>query len=460
MSELRLEDALSKAGNRTDFVRTMAPEADSRHLRLFRGLPDEFTNWREEQQAWKESAGLADLSHHMYDLRVEGPEALRLFSDLGVNNFDTTEPGKAKQFVPCNPDGDLIGDGILFHLDDNEFNLVGYSAINWVQYHLETGDYDVTAERDDHSGVREGPPKTFRYQVQGPAALQIIKDASGGEIPDVPFFNFGDITIDGHEVQALRHGMMDEPGFEIFGDWTHAEGVRDAIVSVGRDYGLRQIGGMAYPTNVIPVAWFALPVPAIFHDGMEDYRRWLDAGSFEGAFTVGGSYDPDDVTDYYVDPVEAGYGRFIDFDHDFIGKDAVREKVANQRREKVTLVWDGEDVSDVFGSLFRSTATEKFIKLPTPNWAVSMYDAVRKDGEQVGASVAPRYLYFEKSMFSLAIIDTAHSDPGTEVTLTWGEGRDTPNPRVESHVQTEIRATVHPAPYYEDKKKTTDYTAV
>ena len=47
----------------------------------------EFTNWRDEQRAWRETCALFDQSHHMTDLYVEGPDALKLFSDLGVNSF-------------------------------------------------------------------------------------------------------------------------------------------------------------------------------------------------------------------------------------------------------------------------------------------------------------------------------------------------------------------------------------
>jgi len=461
MSGHSLADALSVADSPVDFVRSLGPYADSDHLRIFADLPGEFTNWREEQTAWKESCALSDLSHHMYDLHVEGPEALDLFADLGANNFAGFEPGKAKQFVATNPDGYLIGDGILFYLGEDELNLVGYSAINWVQYHLETGDYDAVATRDDHGGARDGDPITFRYQVQGPDALSVIRDAIDHDLPDVPFFNFRDITVDGHEVQALRHGMMDEPGFEIFGPWAHADAVRSALLDAGEAYGIQRIGGSAYPTNVIPTAWIPIPVPAIYSESMSDYQEWLGADTFEGAMTVGGSFVPEDVSEYYLDPVEAGFERFIDLDHDFVGRDAVRERVENPRRRKVTLVWDGDDTTDVFGSLFDGgDAAFKYIDLPTPNWATSMYDRVEQNGETVGRSIAPRYLYFEKTMFSLGCIDIEWAEPGTEVTLVWGEPGPSSNPRVERHEQKRVRATVAPAPYYEDKRKTADYTTI
>jgi len=452
-----LQEALEAAPDPVEFARTIAPDANPGHLRLFADLPAEVTNWREEQQAWADSVAIADLSHHMMDLHVEGPDALELFSDLGANDFDGFLPGQAKQFVACNPDGYLIGDGILFHLGENEFNLVGYGPINWVQYNLETGEYDSTAEKIQHGGMRDGPPRTFRYQVQGPDALAVIKQAIDGDLPDIGFFNFGAVSVGGHEINALRHGMMNEPGYEFFGPWEYADDIRNAILEAGDEYGIRQIGGRAYPTNVIPAAWMSIPLPAIYHDGMADYRRWLDADSFEGALAMAGSYESDDVTDYYLTPFEAGHGRFVDFDHDFVGKDALEREADDPERTRVTLVWDGEETLDTLGHLFRDTEAYRYLNLPIPEWALTQNDRVVKDGETVGVANNTRYLYFERKMFSLCAIDTELSEPGTEVSVVWGEPSESPNPRVEQHTQREITATVAPAPYFEDKRKTADY---
>ena len=53
-------------------------------------------------------------------------------------------------------------------------------------------------------------------------------------------------------------------------------------------------------------------------------------------------------------------------------------------------------------------------------------------------------------MLTLAVLDAEHAEPGTEVTLVWGEeDGGTAKPTVEPHVQTEIRAVVSPVPYVE-----------
>jgi syringate O-demethylase len=53
-------------------------------------------------------------------------------------------------------------------------------------------------------------------------------------------------------------------------------------------------------------------------------------------------------------------------------------------------------------------------------------------------------------MVSLAMVDVEVSEPGTQVSVVWGEeGRGTSKPTVERHIQAEIRATVQPAPISE-----------
>ena len=412
----------------------------------------EFTNWRDEQRAWRETCALLDLSHHMTDLYVEGPDALKLFSDLGVNTFSNFKLNQAKQFVACNPDGYVIGDAILFPLDKNKFNLVGRPpAHNWVQYNLETGGYDAKAERDERSFVNQGKRKVFRYQVQGPNAAKVMEKVTGKPVPDIRFFYMDTFKIAGRDIRALRHGMVGQAGWEIFGPWEHGDEVRDAIVNAGQEYGIRQVGARTYPTTCLESGWIPSPLPAVYvGEAMKGYRQWLSATGYEAMASLGGSFYSDNITDYYLTPYDLGYGSFVKFDHDFVGRKGVEKMAANQRRKKVTLVWNGEDVARVFGSLFQTGDIAKYIDLPLANYATLPYDKVLKGGKTVGISTYTGYTYNERAMVSLAMVDVEHSELGSEVTVVWGEeGRGSSKPTVERHLQAEIRATIGPVPISE-----------
>ncbi|MGA8870505.1 MAG: hypothetical protein WB460_05180 [Candidatus Acidiferrales bacterium] len=447
MTNRSLEELLQTVGNPVKLLRNsqIGPYA-------FPVVRSEFSNWRDEQRAWKETCALFDQSHHMTDLYVEGPDALKLFSDLAINSFKNFKVNQAKQFVACNRDGYVIGDAILFYLDENRFNLVGRPpAHNWVQYNLETGRYKASAERDERSAVNQGKRKTFRYQIQGPNALRVMEKVTGKPTPDIRFFNIGLFNIAGWDVRALRHGMVGQPGWELFGPWEYGDEVRNAIVEGGKEFGIRQVGSRAYPTTCLESGWIPSPLPAIYKgEEMKGYRQWLKSTSYEATASLGGSLYSDDIADYYLTPYDLGYGPFIKFDHDFVGRQPLEKMADNQRRKKVTLVWNREDLKRASGSLFEAGDIAKYIDLPLANYSTLPFDKVLKDGKTVGVSTYTGYTYNERVMLSLAVVDNRQSEVGTEVTIVWGEeGRGSSKPTVERHVQAEIRATVASVPYAE-----------
>jgi len=447
MSCQSLEDLLQAAGSPVEMLRNsqIGPYA-------FPVVRPEFTNWRDEQRAWRETCVLFDQSHHMTDLYVEGPDALRLFSDLGVNSFKNFNIHQAKQFIACNPDGYVIGDAILFPLGDARFNLVGRpSAHNWVQFNLETGGYNASAERDERSAVNQGRRKSFRYQVQGPNAVKVMEKVTKKAAPDIRFFHMGVFNIAGHDIRALRHGMVGQAGWELFGPWELGDDVRNAIIEAGREFGLRQVGSRAYPTTCLESGWIPSPVPAVYTgEKLKAYRQWLSATSYEATASLGGSFYSPDIRDYYLTPYDLGYGGFVKFDHDFVGRAALEKMAANPRRKKVTLVWNGEDVARAFAQFFQSRGeAPKYIDLPLANYATLPYDKVLKDGKTVGISTYTGYSANERAVLSLATIDVEH-EVGSELTVVWGEeGTGSSKPTVERHVQAEIRVKVAPAPISE-----------
>jgi vanillate/3-O-methylgallate O-demethylase len=414
-------------------------------------VPSEFSNWRDEQHAWRDSCCLFDQSHHMTDLYIKGPDALALLTDVGVNSFATFAVDKAKQFVAVNPDGYVIGDAILFYLGEQLFNLVGRpSAHNWVQYHGETGAYDVEFERDERSAVNPTGRKLYRFQVQGPNALELLQKVTGG-LPEIKFFNMGRLTIAGRQVRALHHGMSGVAGLELFGPAEESDEIRAAIVEAGEEFGLRQVGSRVYATNTLESGWIPCPLPAVFTgDELKPYREWLPAEGYEGTGSLGGSFYSDDISDYYLTPYELGYGAHVKFDHDFIGRDALAQMSPDESRKKVTLAWNGDDVARAMRTMFQPEDRAKYIDLPLSNYSTWPNDKVLKDGKMIGVSTFSGYSSNESSMLSLAMIDAEQSEPGTDVTVVWGEeGGGSAKPVVERHVQTEIRATVGPAPYAE-----------
>jgi syringate O-demethylase len=445
MAHRSLEELLAAADNTVELLRNAQAGPN-----VYPGVPAEFSNWRDEQIAWQKTCVLYNQSYHMAELMVEGPGALALLTRLGVNTFANFAPGKAKQFVPCTPAGHVIGDVILFALDEQRYNLVGRApALNWVTYHAQIGDEDVTVTFDQRTALRtDGVRRHYRFQVQGPNAMAVIEKALGHAPEELKFFNMRTETIAGVEVCALRHGMAGQPGWELFGPWDEGDAVHEALVSAGEDLGLTLVGGRAYGSNAIESGWIPSPLPAVYTgDELKAYREWLPATGYEGSASVGGSFLSADIEDYYLTPWDLGYGHLVKFDHDFVGRAALEEMAEGEHRTKVTLVLDDDDVARTIATMLQPTGRAKFIEWPNAVYSMHPYDDVTVDSESVGVSTWICYSANEGKLMTLAILDAEHAEPGTEVTLVWGEeGGGTAKPTVEEHVQTEIRAVVAPVP--------------
>jgi vanillate/3-O-methylgallate O-demethylase len=394
----------------------------------------------------------------MADMWIEGPDALKLLSATGINSFANFGVNKAKQFVGCSYDGYVIGDAILFNLAKDEFLLVGRPSIhNWVQYHAEKDGYKVSLKRDERSIARDVPivRRLYRYQIQGPNAAQLINKLNGSAVPDIKFFNLGEINIAGRKVRALRHGMAGEPGLEIWGPHEEREEIRAAIVEAGEEFGLKQVGSRAYATNTLESGWIPSPMPAVYSgEKMKAYRQWLPGKGYEATASLGGSFYSDNVEDYYLTPWDLGYGFMVKFDHDFTGREALEKVAKDPRRKKVTLAWNAEDTTKIIGSLFQKGDHYKTLDLPLTNYASLSYDKAMKNGKMIGFSTFSSYSYNERTMLSLGILDNEHAEVGTQVTIVWGEENGgSSKPTVDRHKQFELRATVGPVPYGQDARE-------
>ncbi|HNC23255.1 MAG TPA: hypothetical protein PLU52_03545 [Opitutaceae bacterium] len=404
----------------------------------------EFTNWRDEQESWQNSVVLFDQSYHMKDVYFEGPDVLRLLSDVAVNTMKNFGPNRAKQIVTCNPDGYVIGDAILFGHGERKVSIVGRPSVpNWVEYQARLGRYDVQVTRDERTVANQGRRLIYRYQIQGPNALDLLRSVHEGVFPEIPFFQLGDLKIAGRRVRALNHNMSRMGGLELHGPVDDGAAVLAAILEAGPRFGLRQGGSRAYSTVSPESGWIPSPMPAIYAgEAMKPYREHLPADGFEANASLGGSFDSPRIEDYYQTPWDLGYGRHVKFDHEFIGRAAL-EKLADQpHRRKVWLRWNEEDVLRIYASQLRPGTRFKYMEMPNAYYSILPFDTVRAGGRQVGLSTYTVYTANVRGWFSLAMLDENVAD-GSEVSLVWGEANGgSLKPSVERHAQTEVRATV------------------
>ncbi|WP_426516807.1 glycine cleavage T C-terminal barrel domain-containing protein [Diaminobutyricibacter sp. McL0618] len=404
--------------------------------------PFEYTGWVDESISWKETCYIGDWSP-MTKMRLSGPDAIRFFSDHTINSYAKFDIGQAKHAVFCNHNGKIMGEGILMRISEDVLHFTSGFAVPWAMYRLQAGDYDVVAE-----------DVTEQYtiqQVQGPESLALLEEATGEDLRDIRFMRFRTVTIDGMKVELLRQGMAGEVGYELHGVWDEGAAVYERIWQLGQKRGIRRLGGRTKMVNHIE-ACFPTPtvdfVPAWFDEGLDDFRAWVQDKSYrpiEFFRNHSGSVATPDASALFRTPVELGWGKSVNFDHAFLGDEALRGEVADPKRIIRTLVWDNDDVLDIVASLFdKDEVPFKPFEWPRSFLGNVVADQVLVDGRQVGSTTSRCYSYFFREMISLAVLDVEHAEPGTRVEVVWGD----PGSR-----QRRVGATVAPAPYKEDRRR-------
>lgn len=448
-----LQDLIDSVPDLVDYFSNDTVAPHSRNRPGPSPVPAEFTNWRDEQRAWRETAVLFDQSHHMPELFLKGRDALKLLNHLGINSFANFAPGRAKQYIACNHNGQVIGECVLHFLEEDSFELIsGMHLQDWVHFNAETGDYDVTVKRDYQTSANTTGRTNFRFGMDGPNAEKIFLEVIEGQAPEIPFFHTARVSIAGCSVMALRHGMAGHKGVELSGPYADGPKVRAALLAAGEKHGLRPAGRLAYFSSPSEGGWWAYPLPAIYTDEkLRDFRTWLPATSWAGQAQLSGSFRSSNIEDYYLTPWDMGVQRVMKFDHEFVGRAALERMADQPHRCKVTLVWNKDDVAKIQGSVFQPGIPFKYIELPVASYGFPQCDAVSStDGRLIGLSGFCGCSVNEAEMLSLATIDGAYAAPGTNVMLTWGEPNGgSRKPQVEKHRQCDVRATVAPAPYAE-----------
>tara|TARA_R110002074_G_scaffold49292_4_gene125774 strand:+ start:4237 stop:5631 length:1395 start_codon:yes stop_codon:yes gene_type:complete len=456
-SRQSLQDKLDSVPNLVDYLysnKKGSPSSDAVLRQPPPHVQPEYTSWRDEQNAWRDSVAFYNQSFHMISTVVRGPDAKALIQSLAVNNLSKFGVGKARHYLACGYDGNVVGDGILFCQAEDEIELVGRAAGHqWLQFHAETGDWDVTLENDQiFSQNADGKRRVYRFQVEGPNAVPLLEKLNGAALPDVPRTTIVTMNIAGHEVSGFRMAMAGGPGYEIWGPWDQGEDVKKAILDAGQHFDIRHVGAFAYFSTALEIGWIPRPMHAIYTgDEMRAFREWLPADSNEVKWSLGGSLYSPNIEDYYFNPYELGYGHLIKFDHDFIGREALEKMAGETQRKKVALMWDPKDVEALTGTYMdKGELPGLYVNHPLSNYANWQYDAVcDTDGNTIGAAVYTGFSWNVRSMLSTAVIDAAHAEPGTKVTLIWGEpdGGAKSRPWLEPHRQITITATVAETPF-------------
>lgn len=375
--------------------------------------PWEFRGWKPESLSWKKSCYIhGGLSGRGSQMRYRGHEAVEFLASICVNNFSRFRPGTAKHAVMCTDKGLIAAHGVLQRMADNDFRL--FASGPWAPYmHSKTG-YDVEQIIEDR----------YLFQVAGPTSLQVLEAATGEPLRDIGFLRFRDSAIAGKSVQVMRIGMAGTLAYELHGPLEDGPAVYDAVFEAGRPFDIERLGWQTYTVNHVeggfPQANWTFLGAAHDDPGFLNHPgklRWMPPD-------ITGSVDPANMRARYRTPVEVGWERSVQLDHDFQGRAAIETELADPRKTIVTLVWNPDDVLDVYASLFRDGDEYKTFELPTtPHFRrmIAHADYVTHAGKPVGISSGTCYSYYFRKMISFCTIDRDCAEIGTDVIVKWGD---------------------------------------
>lgn len=415
------------------------------------GNVPEYTGWMDEQMSWKTTCYMGDWSF-VPQIRIKGPDALRLFTDLSTNSFAGMPLDRAKHCIQCNEEGKVIAEGVLLRHAEDDFEYQ-CGTPQWVYYHLKSKGYNAEASF----------PISYKMQISGPNALALCEKLSGTSLRDIKFMYTRQLKVKGLDVMFLRQGMAGEIGFELQGPITEREALIAAVMELAPEFGLRRLGARNLMINHLEACYPTGSMHffnALADESRRDYFNFMsDDANLPAAwigspfqtvlrynFSVGytGSWDGEDMTGLYRSPIEMGWRKNVVFDHEFIGRAALEREMSEPRRQVVTLEFNSEDVLRVHASLFGSGDAYRQFEFPDIPHQIAWTDLIQKDGKTIGHATHPGYSFFYRKVLALSFIDVEYAAPGTEVEVLWGDP-GTP--------QTLLRATVAKAPYKQDNRR-------
>ncbi|MBW2232362.1 MAG: GcvT family protein [Deltaproteobacteria bacterium] len=318
-------------------------------------------NWHaavgEECSAVRSSVGVLDqASFAKYEVSGSGAETL--LDRLCANTLPSAI-GRISLTQMCTPRGGIECDVTVTRLAEDRFYVVSAAAterhdFEWIARHL---------PEDDSVELENVTNRDAVLTLAGPRSrdlLQAITDTDCSRRA-FPFFHCCELYAGTVRVRALRVSYVGELGYELHHATEDQRDLYDLLMEAGQQYGIVDFG----------------------------YRA-LDSMRLEKAYRLWGSDMSADYT-----PLEAGMGRFVDFEKgDFIGRDALlRQQEQGLERELACLVVDAGD-ADPHG-----------------------YEPILYGRTRVGYVASGGYGHTVEKTIVLAYLPTAHLAPGTELTV-------------------------------------------
>jgi len=261
-------------------------------------MPIQYTSIREEHLTVRKSVGIFDVSH-MSNVWISGEEAEKLISLTTVEDASKITDGKSQYTAILKEDGTVIDDTIFMHLGDKFMMIPNAGMADIV-----TKWFNQKAEENNICATVENVSRDYVIiAVQGPKARDTLQKLTDVDLKTIGFFACQYLKIAGVKCIISHTGYTGELGFELqITPTNEAEKVFREILKSGEEFNIKPIGLGARDTLRLEKCFI------------------LAGNEFEGGRT----------------PLEATMSWTINWDHDFIGKDALLKQKEKGDFERLT----------------------------------------------------------------------------------------------------------------------------
>ncbi|MEM8814430.1 MAG: aminomethyltransferase family protein [Pseudomonadota bacterium] len=188
-----------------------------------------------EYFAIRNATGVFDLTP-MTKYRITGPDATAYLDRLVTRDMRLVGPGRVAYVVWCNDAGQVIDDGTVFHLAENDYRLCSQERhFDWLLAAAAGFDVEIAHETAEVAALA----------VQGPTSFSTFERMGLGAIGGLKPFDLMRLEYGGASIVVSRTGFTGDLGYEVWLPPAVAEAFWDDLFAAGALTGIRAIGGEA-----------------------------------------------------------------------------------------------------------------------------------------------------------------------------------------------------------------------
>ena len=189
-------------------------------------MPIQYEGIQPEHHATRTQATVFDICH-MGEFELRGPTAQADLERLLTQNVATIAEGQARYGYLLREDGGVLDDLTCYRFGPHHFWLIVNAGTcagdaNWIRGHLspQTQFEDIT-------------PRIGKLDLQGPTAREALEGAFGAKVPDLKYFRFATVQLDGVSCVLSRTGYTGEFGYELYFPIEHTAAFWNRLLAKG-----------------------------------------------------------------------------------------------------------------------------------------------------------------------------------------------------------------------------------